>query len=97
MQSEVHVGIDVSKFTLDVFILEVRSHLRFKNNSNDFPAILQWIEKCTKRQSAFICFEHTGVYSMALAAFLESQHIVCICNGFAFGNQTFHGYCTWKE
>lgn len=76
MQSEVHVGIDVSKFTLDVFILEVRSHRRFKNNSNDFPTILQWIEKCTKRQSAFICFEHTGVYSMALAAFLESQHIV---------------------
>ena len=61
MQSEVHVGIDVSKFTLDVFILEVRSHRRFKNNSNDFPAILQWIEKCTKHQSAFICFEHTGV------------------------------------
>ena len=76
MQSEVHVGIDVSKFTLDVFILEVRSHRRFKNNSNDFPVILQWIEKCTKHKSAFICFEHTGVYSMALAAFLESQHIV---------------------
>ena len=76
MKSEVHVGIDVSKFTLDVFILEVRSHRRFKNDSNDFPAILQWIEKCSKYQSAFICFEHTGVYSMALAAFLESQHIV---------------------
>lgn len=76
MNSEIHVGIDVSKSTLDVFILEVRSHRRFKNNSNDFPVILQWIKKYTKHQSVFICFEHTGIYSMALAAFLESQYIV---------------------
>lgn len=39
--------------------------------------MIQWIEKQTKqpRKSMLICFEHTGLYSLSLANFLEEEQI----------------------
>lgn len=71
------VGIDVSKLTLDVFIHEKQVHKQFKNDENGFVLLIQWLEKQTgqSQDSMLICFEHTGLYSLLLANFLEEKQI----------------------
>ena len=77
MLFKIYAGIDVSKLTLDVFIRETNTHKQFKNNSNGFDLLVQWLEKQTKKplESALVCFEHTGLYSLPLALFLEERKI----------------------
>lgn len=69
------VGIDVSKLTLDVFIHEKQAHRKFKNDRNGFEMLMSWVEKHTgrARESVLFCFEHTGLYSLPLAMFLEEN------------------------
>lgn len=69
------VGIDVSKLTLDVFILNVKVHKRFKNEPSGFKLLEQWILKQTglPLPDLLVCFEHTGLYSLSLAHFLEEK------------------------
>ncbi|MBL7965436.1 MAG: IS110 family transposase [Prolixibacteraceae bacterium] len=71
------VGIDVSKLTLDVFIHEKQVHKQFRNEENGFVLLIQWLEKQTgqSHDSMLICFEHTGLYSLLLANFLEEKQI----------------------
>lgn len=78
MEINTYVGIDVSKLSLDVFIRENRSHRVFPNNVSGFEAIVTWIKKLTGQstESMLMCFEHTGLYSMQLAIFLEQKHIL---------------------
>ncbi len=75
MDFEVYVGIDVSKLTLDVFIREKGVHHRFKNDPTGFSYILQWVQKNTETPlgNTLFCFEHTGLYSLPLAFFLEEN------------------------
>ena len=77
MSFKIYVGIDVSKLTLDIFIRETKSHKKFKNNSDGFEQFVQWLEKHTKEplDSVLVCFEHTGLYSLPLAIFLEERQI----------------------
>ena len=72
-----YVGIDVSKLTLDVFIREKKVHKQFKNNLNGFSQLLKWLEIQTNQSldSVLLCFEHTGLYSLPLALFLEEKKI----------------------
>lgn len=71
------VGIDVSKLTFDVFIRENRVHKQFKNELKGFELFVQWLEKQIQHslKSTLVCFEHTGLYSLPLALFLEKEHI----------------------
>lgn len=77
MVFKIYVGIDVSKLTLDVFIREKQTHRKFKNDLNGFESLLEWLRKQTKTEfeSLVICFEHTGLYSLPLAMFLEKNNI----------------------
>ena len=70
-----YVGIDVSKLTLDVFILNVKVHKRFKNDLSGFNLLEQWLLKQTGLHlpALLLCFEHTGLYSLSLAHFLEEK------------------------
>ncbi len=77
MTVKVFVGVDVSKLTLDVFIREKQIHRQFKNERSGFVSLIQWLEKQTGQQTRamLICFEHTGLYSLLLALFLEENSI----------------------
>ena len=77
MTFKTYVGIDVSKLTLDVFIREKQIHRQFRNDANSFISMMQWLEKQTMQSmnSTLICFEHTGLYSLPLAIFLEERQI----------------------
>lgn len=77
MTVKVFVGVDVSKLVLDVFIREKQVHRQFRNEAKGFVSLIQWLEKQTGQQtkSMLICFEHTGLYSLLLALFLEENNI----------------------
>ena len=77
MLFKIYAGIDVSKLTLDVYIRETNTHKHFKNNSDGFDLLVQWLEKQTQEplDSVLVCFEHTGLYSLPLAIFLEEREI----------------------
>jgi len=77
MSFKIYVGVDVSKLTLDVFIREAKVHKQFKNNSSGFELLVKWLEKQTKEplDGVLVCFEHTGLYSLPLAIFLEEKQI----------------------
>lgn len=77
MEFKIYVGIDVSKLTLDVFIREKLAHKQFKNDKNGFESLLKWLEKQTAStsDSVLIFFEHTGLYSLPLAVYLEENNI----------------------
>jgi transposase len=72
-----YAGIDVSKLTLDVLVRETKSHKQFKNDLDGFGLFIKWLEKQTKEplDSVLVCFEHTGLYSLPLAIFLEEKQI----------------------
>ncbi len=78
-QNEIsYIGIDVSKITLDVFILPSRKYLQFTNNCKG-------IEKLVKKLSLFpkphIVFEATGGYERPAAeALTKSDFHVTIAN-----------------
>lgn len=72
-----YVGIDVSKLTLDVFIRENKLHKQVKNNQTGFNSLIKWIETQTHHflDTILFCFEHTGLYSLPLALFLEEKKL----------------------
>ena len=72
------VGIDVSKHTLDVFILNVKVHKQFKNERLGFQQLEQWVQRqtCLALSDLLLCFEHTGLYSLSLAQFLEEKRVL---------------------
>ena len=77
MLYENYVGIDVSKLSIDAFIRESRIHRQFRNEESSFKQLIQWIKKHIGEtwESLLVCFEHTGLYSLSLALFLEREHI----------------------
>jgi transposase len=77
MSYQIYVGIDVSKLSLDVYVREKQAHKCFNNEVKGFTALLHWLEVITKLPCGvmFFCFEHTGLYSMQLALFLDEHHL----------------------
>src|SRR5680860_552183 len=71
------VGIDVSKKTIDVVLHLLGTHKQFENNHGGFNQMLKWIIKLTplNLDEILFCFEHTGIYSMALASYLQEKKI----------------------
>jgi transposase len=71
------LGIDLSKKTLDAHLYLAGEHAQFENNPKGFRALLLWAVKTggIKCENLLICFEHTGLYGMALAAYLERRDI----------------------
>jgi transposase len=83
---DLFVGIDVSKLTLDVGLVDSSGkktgHRRFKNNLFGFESLLEWMNSHCKGE-AVVCLEHTGLYSRKIQFFLQDQGIdVCMESGY---------------
>ncbi len=82
MMSEIVLGIDVSKKTLDAaLIFEGRTFSkRFQNSADGFKLLVVWLASLQIKQ-VHACLEATGVYGEAVALFLhESGHLVSVVN-----------------
>lgn len=81
MKHRVFIGVDVSKKTLDVcYRTEINvehQHQAFTNTVKGHAKLLNWIKKSTKINPGewILCMEHTGMYSMPLACFLQEKNI----------------------
>lgn len=71
------LGVDVSKETLDAYLHIADSHRQFDNNLEGFRAMISWARKTgsVRLSELLICFEHTGIYGMQLAAYLEKRKL----------------------
>lgn len=73
MEFKTFVGIDVSKNTLDVSIHGHQETKVFANSKKGFKEMINWVKK-QKEEPAdplLFCFEHTGLYSVALSVYLS--------------------------
>lgn len=78
MNYKAFIGIDVSKLTFDVFIHGRALKQQFTNSEKGFIAFVRWLKKALGHDELtqiFVCFEHTGLYSLNLAFFLQQQSI----------------------
>lgn len=76
--SETFVGIDISKNKIDAFVFEKNAHKQFNNDPKGFDTLLAWIGRTCQIEEftrTLICFEHTGLYSLPLAVYLEGKQI----------------------
>lgn len=80
------IGVDISKKTFDVAIFSQDKsskpmHARFDNTPSGYKDFKKWLTKHGARSSeVFVCMEHTGVYGLGLASFLEGTIPYCIVN-----------------
>lgn len=75
MKNEI-VGIDVSKTKLDAWLHQKQVHKSFSNNDSGFKKMIAWVTKFYPAfEEVLFCFEHTGLYSLALSIFLTGQNI----------------------
>jgi transposase len=76
--NETFIGIDVSKAKIDVFSYRKQAHRQFSNDKKGFDTMIAWLVKVdpsTELPKAMVCFEHTGLYSLPLAVYLEEREI----------------------
>jgi len=75
----VFIGIDVSKFKLDVCCLQADEkqgqHQVFDNTLKGIRMMLKWIDELTAvtKEEYLFCLEHTGIYTMPLCCYLAEQ------------------------
>lgn len=71
------IGIDVSKYTIDVAIHSSKKHKSFKNEIEGFQLMLKWIKSSSKSifEETIFALEHTGLYSLPLSVFLSENDI----------------------
>lgn len=72
------IGIDVSKLTLDVCIINnegFEQHQEFENNKKGFKKMLTWLVSTGvfNLTDALFCMEHTGIYTRELVEYLLIQ------------------------
>ncbi len=75
MKNKQFVGIDVSKKTLDIFILKTKFHFTITNDPQGFVSLLEVCSKQLEEENhqVFFCFEDTGRYSKLLSVFLAQS------------------------
>jgi transposase len=78
MEFKAFVGIDISKKTIDVAIHQHADTKVFVNSRKGFKEMTNWVKKCRKDplDEVLFCFEHTGIYSVALSVYL---HEIRLC------------------
>ncbi|HET6992952.1 MAG TPA: IS110 family transposase, partial [Bacteroidia bacterium] len=74
------VGIDQSKLTIDVAVMNKDQHDRiehnqFENNKKGFLAMMKWLRSFGgfSLEEILFCAEHTGIYSLRLSIFMNEQ------------------------
>ena len=70
-----YVGIDISKLTIDVSIINetgYKQYERFANQSKGFKKLDKWLRKVPdfSYPTSVICMEHTGIYTRQLVSYL---------------------------
>lgn len=78
MQYKAFIGVDVSKRTIDAYIYGLSLHRQFKNDREGYRSFLNWILKNQNipiHTETIVCFEHTGLYSLTLAAYLDEVKV----------------------
>ena len=81
MKFKLFLGIDISKITLDVTLYDKKllkrsSHIKVSNDTKGFTKLIKWLKKGVgSLDLLFICMEHTGVYGIDLAVFLEDNNV----------------------
>lgn len=83
MKSDLFVGVDVSKATLDVSIIvsadtNALHYQQFPNNQKGFHQLLKWVRGHSSGVPADgwkVCMENTGTYSLELNCFLHEKGI----------------------
>lgn len=86
MEFKWFIGVDISKLFFDAAIYDKGEskrfqHSKFDNNPSGFRNFTKWLVKhgiCLS--NALICMEHTGVYGIGIACYLEKNAIYCIVN-----------------
>lgn len=81
------IGIDVSKLTIDVAIIDQNGkkigHKKFTNKLFGFDSCLEWVTEQDQSGAYIFCMEHTGIYSRLLLIYLQDQGFgVCIESGY---------------
>jgi transposase len=77
------VGIDIAKKTLDIVLfkkeLQKKSpYCQFENNSKGFKNIIKWLRtQNVILQDTLFCMEHTGIYGLKLADFINTKANFC--------------------
>lgn len=80
------IGVDISKKTFDGAILSQNKsskavHARFDNTPSGYKDFKKWLtQQGAKLSEVFVCMEHTGVYGLGLASFLEGTIAYCMEN-----------------
>jgi transposase len=71
------LGIDVSKLTIDAHLHVADTHQQFENNESGFKQMIAWAKEKgnVRADELLICFEHTGIYGLPLATFLEKKKL----------------------
>jgi transposase len=80
--TQIVLGIDVSKRTLDVALIFGARTLckQFKNSTDGFRSLADWLASLEIKQ-VHACLEATGIYGEAVALFLhECGHLVSVVN-----------------
>lgn len=89
MAVPIWIGIDVSKDTLDVCLLDVcllrcsgkEKDKQFSNDAAGHCKLLRWVEHLAGQETCHFCLESTGSYSTAIAHFLaEAGQPVSLVN-----------------
>jgi transposase len=77
MKNKEIIGIDVSKATLDLYILSKQKYFTVDNNPSGFSRLLEFccIQLKCQKKLLFFCFEDTGRYSRLLSVFLHEESI----------------------
>ncbi len=77
MKFEEIIGIDVSKLTLDACIHSQQIFTQVPNTKKGYLKLLSWATKSTgcSLEQALFCFEHTGMYSHALACYMSEKQM----------------------
>lgn len=69
------VGIDISKLTIDVALLDVdgkhQGVKKFTNSKDGFEYMSAWLESQSVLKECLFCLEHTGIYSLPVCVFFE--------------------------
>lgn len=71
MEQKLFIGIDISKLTVDVNVLQVNNlkqpnYKQFENSKMGYKAMQKWVSSIMKftKEEAIFCMENTGIYSL---------------------------------
>jgi transposase len=73
------VGIDISKLTIDVALLDIDGNHQgvkeFTNSKNGFEQMIRWLKNESTLIESLFCLEHTGIYCLPICVFFEEAKL----------------------